>query len=246
LFKKWFGLGGNGPSNHETGKDLFQRGMAAAIKYRTSEAVTLYTKSYEAAPNPAPLINRAKIYRWRLMFDDSIKDLETATNLDKKQGNQFAVPLSRELRECRLLAQNLYNGKRSLFIADLKDKGFEHVAGRIVDTIFEGNGKLLGCHMVNEVDTVKKFENIADFPSIDTLVNNWMQDQDIIDQNLSDQSLALEYQPKRLIFESMVCVYSYKDMAKLRDTIVRMIWCKLTPPSQRQAFWEAGLRLPLE
>ncbi|MBG75331.1 MAG: hypothetical protein CL956_05965 [Erythrobacteraceae bacterium] len=246
MFRKLFGGGAPQSPAYEAGQHLFEQGMRAASEYRTADAIALYTRSIEANPNPAPLINRAKLYRWRLMFEDAITDLETAVKLDKQQGNEFAAPLAQELRECRILAENRFNGKRPLFIADLNDKGFDHVAGRIADSIFQGNGQLLAYHMVNEVDNAKKFENLSDFPSVKTLLNNWMKDQSVIDQALADQRIHAEYEPKRGIFEAMVCVYDYPDMAKLRDTIVRKIWCLLNPPSQMQAIWEASLREPVQ
>lgn len=244
VFRKLFGGGAPQTPEYEAGQQLFQQGMEAASEYRTADAIALYTRSFETSPNPAPLINRAKLYRWRILFEEAIRDLETAMRLDKQQGDQFSIPLGRELRECKMLAQNRFNGKKDLFVADLRSKGFDHVAGRIADSIFQGNGQLLGYHMVNEVDNVKKFENLSDFPSVNTLLNNWMKDQRVIDQALADPSISGDYQDKRDTFESMVCVYDYADMAKLRDTIVRKIWCMLNPPNQRQAIWEYGLRNP--
>ena len=242
VFQKLFG--GSAPQSpaYEAGQQLFQQGMMAASEYRTSDAIALYTKSFEANPNPAPLINRAKLFRWRLLFDDAIRDLEIAMRLDKEQGNEFALPIGNELRECRLLAQHRLSGKKDLFIADLRDKGFDYVAGRIADSIFEGNGQLLGYHMVNEVDNIKKFENLADFPSAKTLLDNWMKDQSVIDEALQNRNISEEYSEKRIIFATMICVYDYGDMAKMRDTIIRKIWCLLTPPSQMQAIWEVSLR----
>ena len=245
MFRKLFGGGSPQPPAYDAGQQLFQQGMKAASEYRTAEALALYTKSYETNPNPAPLINRAKLYRWRLQFEEAIRDLEIAMRLDKQQGDQFSLPLGKELRECKFLAQHRLSGKRDLFVTDLQSKGFDYVAGRIADTVFEGNGQLLGYHMVNEVDNVKKFENLGDFPSTKTLLANWMKDQSVIDQALADPNISEEYQEKRLVFESMVCVYDYADMAKMRDTIVRMIWCLLNPPSQMQAIWEASLRNPI-
>ena len=244
MFRKLFG--GKTPKSpaYEAGQQLFQQGMKAASEYRTAEAIAFYTRSYEINPNPAPLINRAKIYRWRLLFSEAIRDLEIAMRLDKQEGDQFSIPLGIELRECKALAQHRLDGKRDLFITDLRSKGFEHVAGRIADTVFEGNGQLLGYHMVNEVDNVKKFENLSDFPAAKTLLANWMKNQDDIDQALANTAIGGEYMEKRAIFKTMVCVYDYADMAKMRDTLIRMIWCLLNPPSQRQALWEFGLRNP--
>ncbi|MGH6861192.1 MAG: hypothetical protein ACRECY_13100 [Phyllobacterium sp.] len=246
MFGRLFSGGNsNKPPAYQAGQQLFQQGMEAASEYRTAEAMSLYTKSFEINPNPAPLINRAKLYRWRLLFAEAIQDLETAKRLDQQQGNEFSVVLGKELVECRMLAQNRFNGKRELFIADLKAKGFDYVAGRFADSIFDGNGQMLGYHLVYEVDNVKKFENIADFPSVNTLLKNWMKDQRVIDQTLSSPSFSRTYREKREVFEAMICVYDYTDMAKMRDVIVRKIWCLLNPPSQMQSLWEASLRQPI-
>lgn len=245
IFKKLFGGGDErDDSAYREGQQLFEAGMKAAGEYRTSEAVALYTRSFEISPNPSPLINRAKLYRWRLLFVEAIRDLEIAMSLDRRQGNQFSAEIAGELNECKAIAQTRLSGKRDLFITDLKVKGHDYVAGRIADTMFEGDGQLLGYHMVNEVDDVKKFENIADFPAAKALATNWMQDQTAIDQALADQDIGRRYRQKRPVFEAMICVYDYSDMAKLRDTIVRKSWCLLNPPAQRQALWEYGLRNP--
>ena len=220
------------------------QGMKAASEYRTAEALALYTKSFETNPNPAPLINRAKLYRWRILFEEAIRDLEIAMRLDKQQVMSFLYHWERAT-ECKLLAQNRFNGQRDLFVTDLKIKGFDYVAGRLADSIFAGNGQLLGYHLVNEVDNAKKFENLSDFPSVKTLLSNWMKDQRVIDQALADPKMRREYQEKRNTFEAMVCVYDYADMAKLRDTIVRKIWCLLNPPSRLQAIWQVSLRTPI-
>jgi tetratricopeptide (TPR) repeat protein len=214
VFRKLFG-GGDSPKSpaYEAGQQLFQQGMKAASEYRTAEAIAFYTKSFETNPNPAPLINRAKLYRWRILFVEAIRDLETAMRLDKQQGNEFSKFSGIELRECKAIAENLFNGKRDLFIADLRKNGFDYVAGRFADTIFEGMGQLLAYHLVNEVDNVKKFENRTDFLAVNTLLKNWMKDQKVIDQVLANPEISDSYQEKRVIFESMMCVYDYPDMA---------------------------------
>lgn len=245
IFTKLFGgRDERDDSSYREGQQIFAEGMKAAGEYRTSEAIALYTKSFEVSPNPSPLINRAKLYRWRLLFAEAIRDLEIAMSLDRRQGNQFSAAIARELQECKAIAQTRFSGKRDLFVTDLKAKGHDYVAGRVADTVFEGDGELLGYHMINEVDDIKKFENITDFPSVKTLLTNWMDDQSIIDEALADQDIGRTYRQKRPIFEAMICVYDYPDMAKLRDAIVRKSWCLLNPPVQRQALWEYGLRNP--
>ena len=242
MFRNLFGGGSPKSAAYQEGQNFFEQGMEAASEYRTAEAIALYTKSFEISPNPAPLINRARLYRWRLLLEEAIRDLESASRLDKQQGNQFSIPVGEQLRECKILAENRFNGKRELFVEDLRSNGFDYVAGRIADAIFQGDGQLLGYHLVNEVDNIKKFEDLDDFPASKTLLQNWMKDQRAIDQALANASLQNEYMKKRLIFEGMVCVYDYADMAKLRDTLVRKIWCLLNPPSQMQPLWEASLR----
>lgn len=244
MFRKLFGGGAPKSSAYEAGQKLFQQGMKAASEYRTAEAVALYTKSVEANPNPAPLINRAKLYRYRLLFDEAIRDLELAMRLDKQQGKQFSIPLEKELTECRFLAQHRLSGQRDSFIADLQKKGYDYVAGRIVDSIFDGNGQLLGYHLIDEIDNINKFEDLSEFPAAKTLLVNWIKDHSLIDRVLANPALREEYQDKRTVFEIMICAYDYADMAKLRDTIIRKVWCLLNPPSQFQDFWEASLRNP--
>lgn len=245
VFKKIFGGRDDKTSAYLAGQQFFQQGMQAASEYRTAAAIALYTKSFETNPNPAPLINRAKLYRWRLLFTQAIHDLEAAMRLDKQQGDQFSISLGEELRECKMRAQVRLGGKRDLFLTDLQNKGFDYISGRIVDSIFEGNGQLLGYLMIDEVDNIKKFETLSDFPTAKSLVDNWMRDQDVIDQILSDQTIKEEYKDKRIVFESMVSVYDYPDMAKMRDTIIRKIWCLLNPAGQIQSDWEVKIRSPI-
>lgn len=243
MFRKIFGAP-HTPA-HQVGSQLFKEGMNAAIEFRTAEAIALYTKSFEANPNPAPLINRSKLYRWRILYKDAIEDLEYASILDQQHANQFSREIEKELSECKFVAQNLFNGEVNLFREDLEENGFDYVAGRITDVVFEGNGKLMAYHLVNEIDNIKKFEDRSDFIYSDLLINNWIKDQSAIDQVLKSSGVRSVYIDKRRVFESMVCVHEYANMAKLRDTIVRKIWCLLTPPSELQPVWEASLRNPI-
>lgn len=102
MFGKLFGGAAKSPA-HQAGDAFFRRGMAAAAQYRTAEAISLYTDSFEANPNPAPLINRANIYRWRLLFAESIRDLEMAQRLDKQQGDEFSIPIGALLEDVSFL-----------------------------------------------------------------------------------------------------------------------------------------------
>lgn len=222
MFRKLFGVAPKSTA-YLAGQALFQQGMEAASQYLTAEAIELYTESFAREPNPAPLINRAKLYRWRLLFAESIRDLELAQRLDKQQGNQFGADVTRELTECKFLAQNIFNGKRNLFREDLRAKGFDYVAERLADTIFKGEGSLLGYHLINEVDNVRKFENVADFPSVKHLLDNDLRDPRIIDGILSDHEAQRAFEDSGMLFQMMLCVYDYPDMAKLRDTMVHKI-----------------------
>jgi tetratricopeptide (TPR) repeat protein len=243
MFRKIFGAP-HTPA-HRVGSQLFQEGMNAAIEFRTAEAIALYTKSFEANPNPAPLINRSKLYRWRILYNNAIEDLEYASVLDQQHSNEFSREIDKELSECKIVAHNLFNGKIDLFRDDLQENGFDYVAGRIADVVFEGNGKLLAYHLINEIDNIKKFEHRSDFVYSDLLINNWIKDQSAIDQALKTPEVRYTYADKRKVFESMVCVHEYENMAKLRDTMVRKIWCLLTPPSELQPVWETSLRNPI-
>lgn len=229
MFGKLFGGASKSPA-YQAGQALFQRGMEAAKQYRTAEAIRLYTNSFEMNPNPAPLINRAKLYRWRLLFAESIRDLEMARRLDKQQADEFSIPISIELEECKLLAQNRFNGTRELFIIDLKSKGFDYVAGRLADTTFKGEGFLLGYHVMNEVDNVKKFENISDFPSVKRLLENELRDHSVIEKVLCEPDGQKAFEATDRLFQMMICVYDYPDMAKLRDLIVQKIWTCMNSP----------------
>ena len=230
MFGKLFGGASKSPA-HQAGQELFQQGMEAAKQYRTTEAMRLYSKSFETNPNPAPLINRAKLYRWRLLFAESIRDLEIAQRLDKQQGDEFSIPIGIELKECKFLAQNRFNGKRDLFITDLKSKGFDYVAERLTNTIFKGEGFLLGYHVMNEVDNVKKFENIADFPSVKHLLENDLRDHSVIDKILSDRAGQNGFEESGKLFQMMLCVYDYSDMAKIRDLMIQKIWALMNSPN---------------
>jgi tetratricopeptide (TPR) repeat protein len=223
MFKKLFGGTAQG-SNYQAGKDLFERGMKAALEYRTAEAIELYSKSFELSPNPSPLINRAKLYRWRLLFEQSIRDLEMAKRLDEQQGDQFARSIGKELDECRFLAQNRLSGNRDLFVTDLRKKGFDYVAGRLADTIFEGQGSLLGYHVLNELDNLSKFENLADFPSARHLLQSGTVTPAMINSVIADLNAQRAFDPKGQLFQMMICVYDYPDMSKLRDLLVKKIW----------------------
>lgn len=223
MFDKLFGGARKSPG-YLAGQDLFQKGMAAAQQYRTAEAVRLYTASFEAEPNPAPLINRAKLYRWRLLFGEAIRDLELAQRLDREQSNEFGAAIEDELSDCRVLATSLFNGKRELFVADLRENGFDYVAGRLADTLFRGEGRLLAYHVMNEIDNVEKFEDIADFPAIARIRAQHLQDDQVINAVLENRDIQRAFEESGTLFQMMLCVYDYPDMARLRDLMVEKIW----------------------
>lgn len=50
--------------------------------------------------------------------------------------------------------------------------------------IFKGEGFLFGYYVMNEVDNVKKFENIVDFLFVKILIENDLWDYSIIDKIL--------------------------------------------------------------
>lgn len=225
LFRKLFGGGDTPapPSFHE-GQRLFERGMEAATNYRTAEAISLYTKSFEANPNPAPLINRAKLYRWRLLFAGAIRDLELAQQIDEKQGDEFGNEIERELRECRLLAANMFNGTRDALVSDLQKNGHDFAAGRLIDVIFKNRVDFWAYHLMNEVDNVQKFENLAEFPIVERLLETFFTDASSIDDVLSDPVATAAFFDASFMFQGMICVYEYQDMVKLRCLILEKLF----------------------
>ncbi len=159
-----------------------------------------------------------------MQIAESLRDLEIAERLDKEQGQEFSVAIEIEMKECKLLVENRLNGKRELFITDLKSKGYDYVAGRLLDTIFKGDRLLLGYHLLNEVDNVKKFEDISDFPMVKHLLENDLSDFTESEKILSDSEGQKGFAATSMLFQGMLCAYDYSDMAKLRDLIVQKIW----------------------
>ena len=77
---------------------------------------------------------------------------------------------------------------------------------------------------MNEVDNVKKFENIPDFPSVKHLLESDLRDHSVIEKVLSEPLGQKAFEASGTLFQMMICVYDYPDMAKLRDLMVQKMW----------------------
>lgn len=228
MFSRLFNsMGGQTQDNRQAGRELFEAGMRAAKNYKTRDAIDLYTRSFAASPNPAPLINRSKLYMWQIRYDKAIEDLEQAATLDTAQGDEFGVTIATELKKYRVIAAGRFNGIREKMIADLRRRGeFAHdeVAERLIDVIFKGSMPLKMFHVLNEIDSVRKFETLEDFPEIEMIAP--MIPAEKVEAAVNDRQAVGGFEATDNLFRSMLCVYDHEDMTKLRCRIVYNICCE--------------------
>lgn len=222
MFSRFFKKGaGRQSSDKMAGQALFEAGMKAALQYKTYEAIDLYTRSFEANPNPSPLINRAKLYEWQIRFDKAIDDLEKALELDRRQGDEFGRTIQAKLKYCKSISYNRFNGYREKAINDLRrrgEDGYDEVSERLIDVIFKGNLPFKLFHVMNEIDSILKFERLEDFPEVEMIAP--MIPKADIEMALSDKSANEAFKETDSLFKAMICPYDYGDMTKLRCRII--------------------------
>ena len=77
---------------------------------------------------------------------------------------------------------------------------------------------------MNEVDNVKKFQRITDFPSVKHLLESDLRDHSVIEKVLREPDGQKAFEATDRLFQMLICVYDYPDMAKLRDLMVQKMW----------------------
>lgn len=217
-------FGGRGGDNREEGKRLFELGMKSAVEFRSNEALDYYAKSIEASANPSPYINRANLLGKRIRHYEARQDLLTAQKLDLAQGKQFQDVLKYELAKNLVVTSNYTNGVAQKLIADLKDKGSNFVAVRILCTSFgipqirwdHGHGAtpLLEFHLFNDLDNIMKFDDIRRYPEAQELVE--IYPALFIEMKVDACPDLRAYEDAETKLHNFLCSYPEEDMIQLR------------------------------
>lgn len=196
------------------GQELFERGMLAASRYECDEAIKLYTASIEANPNPAPYINRAKLFSLRLRHYEALQDLQKALELDLKQGREFQNEIGKEIELSKVMTVHYGNGLRERLIDDLESNGHIHVGKRILSSCSENNLDLIEHHFFNEIDNIKKFDGFDANPEACEYCE--LYPQSFIDEKLVSCPSPSEYEMMRMKYESFLCAYPPDKMTLVR------------------------------
>lgn len=210
---------------------LFEQGMRAASAFRTEEAISFYTRSIAASPNPSPYINRANLLMKRIRCRDALNDLREAKRLDDRQGRQFTAVLVKEIAWAAMLAGNWENGAREKLIRDLRSSDVETVAERILCASFgidrEGwqwgsfDRSLIEYHLFNDLDDIIKFDTPSSYPEAQRMIRAY--GATFIDRKVSRYPDQTAYGDAQAKLHNFLCSYDLADMVRLRRTMHRDI-----------------------
>lgn len=230
MFKSLFG---GRDEKREDGERLFYEGMAAASRYDCDQAIALYSKSIEMSANPAPYINRAKIFTWRQRYLEALADLQKAQNLDAAQGREFAPEIETEISKVKPLCHHYLSGNREMVIELLKSnmddsysmadvvKGIWREALSSISKSHQYNC-LTRFHFFNELDNIKKFSGFNLYP---TAEEYWDQYPDeFVDLEL--ESGCPDDEAYILVCAhvgSALCLLEEKEMARYREATIYRI-----------------------
>lgn len=224
LFDKFLKKNSTSHNNHEEGKTLFEMGMAHALNFESNKAIELYTESLSKSPNPAPLQNRANLLAKRLDFEAALRDLELARKLDLMQGKQFQSAIQEESLKIEIYTSAIKN--RDHFTTSLQENGLKFVAHRLIQVSFEVTEKALmyattkqvalEYFFFNELDNIKKFDDITRFPSMEWELHAYPND--FIQEKISNT--PPDYFQSEAKMYTLLCAHSDGDRYPLRDAVM--------------------------
>ncbi|QQR39001.1 hypothetical protein [Devosia rhizoryzae] len=226
-----FGLGKRSAENKEQGEKLFKLGMKAAVEFRSNEAINYYSQSIAASPNPSPYMNRANLLGKRVRHYEALQDLLQAQKLDRAQGKQFGPILDFEIARTSVMTSSYTNGLREKLIADLKEKGPQYVAQRLLSVSFNipeirwdygvVAEPMIEFHFFNELDNIIKFDDLALYPEVAEFAE--MYPAKFIDLKLEQCPDLDAYQQQEVVLHGFLCSYPQDQMVRLRRSMLYQI-----------------------
>lgn len=219
MFKNLFG---RKSKEQLEGEKLFLLGMDAASKFDCDRAIDLYTKSLEAHPNPAPLINRANLLGKRKRHFEALLDLAEAKRLDEEQSKEFGPVLQREIMRELTLTKFYRDGMREKLIVDYEQTDTGDVSQKIMSSSFDvgepgywgSRREILEYHFFNDLDDIVKFESLSAFPEAEEYIE--IYGQKFIDHKISSCPDEAFYDRASKIVSCFLCVYDEQTMRYIR------------------------------
>lgn len=213
---------------YKEAKRLYELGMEAALRFESSKALEYYSMSIKLNPNPAPYINRANILSKRMRHKEALSDLLEAQRLDSVQAGEFNSVISKEIAQEKLFTANYENGTREKLLTDLKQNDASYVALRILCVAFgikesqwsigAFNRELLEFHFFNELDNVRKFDEISSYPEIEEYLH--IYEPKFIELKIENCPDPNGYKNAETIMHTFLCSYDERDMVHLRRSML--------------------------
>jgi tetratricopeptide (TPR) repeat protein len=219
------------PDGYDEGKRLFELGVAAAHRGNFNEAFAYYSQSIDVCPNPVPYINRARILVKKIRYQEALNDLLNARRVDKSQSSEFLPEIESEIQLVQFFTENYRNGTREKLLDDFRQKSESfydtlYIARRIFCVSFkvdrEGhrpyNSPLVEYHFFNELDNVKRFESVNDYPEAEEFLQSYPDE--FIQKKIQGPIDTETYAKSEAILHQFLCSYDEKDMRHLRRHII--------------------------
>lgn len=159
-----------------------------------------------------------------------------ARELDRRQGNQFAGVLAREIALTELLTEQYRNGLREKLRQDLQLRGAKHVAGRIFCEAFAQDFKLwnehafidgpfVEYHFYNELDNIAKFERLESYQMATRLIE--LNTNEFIEIKVNNCPNVDAYFKMETKLHAFLCSYEEPEMRLLQNEILYQIHDRL-------------------
>ncbi|WP_456387633.1 hypothetical protein [Profundibacter sp.] len=215
------------PEGFDEGKRLFELGVAAAHQGNFNEAFDLYSLSIDVCPNPVPYLNRARILIKKIRYQEALNDLLKARSVDKAQSREFLPEIDAEIESVQFFTESYRNGTREKLLKDFEQQSdTRYIARRIFCSSFkvdhEGyrpyNSPLVEYHFFNELDNIKRFEIVSDYPEVEEFLQ--MYPYEFIKKKIEGPVDTEAYAFAEAIFHQFLCSYGEKEMRYLRREII--------------------------
>lgn len=231
MFKKFFSKKNvsSKPVSYAEGKELFDLGVEAANKGNFKLALEYYSKSIEVCDNPAAYLNRARILFKKIRYNEGLNDLQKAKHFDSVQANEFSDQIAREINAAQFYTENYRNGVRDRLLTDYEAQNdIRFIGRRIFCVSFKVqhtgsehstyNSPLVEYHFFNELDNVRMFENIKNYPEVEEFLQAYPND--FIQKKLEAPTDHEAYEQAEKILHSFLCSYEEKEMRYIRRSII--------------------------
>lgn len=202
-------------NNAAQAEKLYYQGYDYAEEGQYLKAIECYRQSLEIQKESHALFNLAGILFQRMEYAEAERLVTEAIEIAKNEGtdNTEYIPF---LKKIEAYSSNYYrdNGsQRKAFLEDLKEKGYEYVAQRLIDVTFEKNSKFVEYYFFNELEMINMYEDLSNFSEIHFLLNKYSKEEiaAIVEPSIhKDDYSSAEYAIKVTEIENFLKEYEKK------------------------------------